>query len=304
MAKAGYSSKEAVAVSLGIQAGNVEIIGVVSKIHQYPPNKTSGEQGDPFGCVQVAFQQYDSKWVKEDTEPVKMEFGWGGGFGKTEKFHPGLATDAKDDDPQDLGDELDVEGNCICAIVDGAALNTKCKWLILSLSMEKLGFKPEILGNGFLPDLIGTRGHVNTITQERIPGSTAKKEPTALVFDRIDVFPYEKKGKGAVAATPAKTAPAAKGKTPPPPPAGDDDEAIALSTLAAVKADQAGETLELKVFKSKATSKLMRNKVPTARHKGILALIADPAWLAEQSEVDDAGFVFDADDSTIQFAGE
>lgn len=307
MGKAGFSSKDAVAVSLGIQEGNVEIIAAISKIHQYPPNKDTGDQGEPFGCVQLELQQYDSKWVKDDAEPTKMEFGWGGGFGKADKFHPGLAQNAQDDDPQDLGDEVDIEGNCICTIVDGAQLNTKCKWIMLSLSLEKLGFKPEVLGNGFLPDLIGTRGHVKTITLERIPGSTAKREPTALVFDRIDVFPYEAKKKPAAsakggAATPAKTG---TSKTPPPPaPAGDDDETIAVRTLAEVKTEQGGETLEIKAFRSKSTSKLMRAKVPTARHKAILALMTDPAWLQEQSEAEDAGMVFDADASTIEFASE
>lgn len=314
MAKASFSAKDAVAVNLGIQEGNVEIVAAICKIHQYPPNKNTGEQGEPFPCVQIEFQQYDSKWNKMDEEPVKMEFG----IGKMDKFHPGLATGPDDDEPADQGDEVDVEGNCIAVVSDGAKLNKKSKWIILTTSMEEKGFKPEVLGNGYLPDLVGTRGHVKSIAQERMPNSTAKNDPTALVFDRIDVFPYEAKSKkpAAPAGKPAtkSAAPAAKptGKpaTPPPPAANtssasgsDDDEVTARSVIAEVQAEMSGEepvTLEIKALKSKTTAKLMRNKIAVNRHKGINALIGDPAWLEEQANAE-AGFYFDAEAGTVIF---
>lgn len=306
MGKAGFGSKDAVAVSLGIEAGNVEIVSAVSKIHQYPPNKTTGQQSEPFGCVQLGFQQFDQNWNKLDEEPVKMEFGWGGGFGKAHKFHPGLVDSADDDDVQDQGEEVDVEGNCIYAIEDGSRLNTKCKWIIFTTSMEKFGFKPEVLGNGYLPDLIGTRGHVHTVKAERMAGSTAKNDPTNLLFDSITVFPYDKKSKKGPVPAPAAGKPAVKaaaGKSAPAPaPAGSDDDATALEMFNLVKGDLAGSELEVKSLKSKVTAKLMRNKIPTGRHKAVLAIISNPDWLISLSEQDDAGFAFDADTSVLMFA--
>lgn len=309
MAKASFSAKDAVLVSLGIQAGNVEITGAVCKIHQYPPNKTTGKQGDPFPCVQLEFQQYDSKWEKLDEEPVKQEFG----IGKSEKFHPGLAKSADDEDPEDLGDEVDVEGNCIAVVADGAHLNKKCKWIILTDSMEKLGFKPEILGNGFLPDLIGTRGHLKTIPQDKMPNSESDKEPTALVFDSISQFPYEKKGAGkSAAAKPGAKAPApAAGKTaaksaPAPAAASntDDDEATAISTIQEIITELAGDdpvSLDVRALKSKVTAKLMRNKVPIGRHKSIGALVGDVAWLEAQADSQTIPMMWDGDESKVVF---
>lgn len=285
MGKASFGSKDAVLVSLGVEAGNVEIVAAISKVHQYPPNKGTGEQGEPFFCVQLEFQQYSDKWVKSDDAPIPMEFG----AGKLDKFHPGLATSAEDEEPTDQGDELNVEGNCIAVIQDGAKLNKKCKWIMLTSSLEAFGFKPEILGNGYLPDLIGTRGHVKTIPLERMPNSTAKNDPTALVFDRIDVFPYEK-AKGATKApakAPAKTVAPAKAGSPAPAASStevsSDDETVAVQMLSEVMKEQAGQSLETKVLKSKVTAKLMRAKVPVNRHKGITSLVGDPAWLEEKA---------------------
>lgn len=305
MAKASFASHDASSTNFGIQEGNVEIVAAICKIHQYPPNSTTGEQGEPFPCIQLALQQYDSKWVKSDDEPVKMEFG----VGKLDKFHPGLATGADDDEPQDMGDEVDVEGNCIAVVSDGAKLNKKSKWIIFTDSMEQKGFKPEVLGNGFLPDLIGTRGHVTSIKQERMPNSTAKNDPTALVFDRIDTFPYETK-KGAKAPAKAPVAPAkapVKGAAPKPTPAAaaptdSDDETVASESIHAIMMEVSGEdavALDVKALKSKVTAKLMRNKVPLNRHKGILALVGDPAWIEELSGT--LGFGWDADTTSVVF---
>lgn len=313
MAKASFAPQDASSTSFGIQEGNVEVVAAVSKNHQYPPNSSTGEQGDPFPCVQLAFQQYDSKWNKLDDEPVKMEFG----VGKLDKFHPGLAASTDDDDPQDLGDEVDVEGNCIAVVSEGAKLNKKSKWIIFTDSMVAKGFKPEVLGNGYLPDLIGTRGHVTSIKQERMPNSTAKNDPTALVFDRIDAFPYEAKGKPATKpATAAK--PPVKGAAKPPvapataakPPAtaatattmSGDDEEVAKEAVQAIMTEISGDepiALDVKALKSKVTAKLMRNKVPLNRHKGILALIGDPAWIEELSG--SFGFGWDADTTSVVF---
>lgn len=300
MAKASFLINDAAASNFGIKEGNVEIVGAITKVHQYPPNRQTGVASDPFPCVQLEMRQFDKDWSPLGDDTTKMEFS----VGKIEKFHPGNAVSAEDQDPEDVGVEVDVEGNCIVLAEDGARFSKQCAWIRFTDTLEQRGFKPEVLGNGFVPELIGTRMHVTTIELPRMPNSTKKEAPTALVCTKIEVFPYDKKTKVAVkpvagkpvvkstAATPAaaKTAPVK---------ATDTNEDIALSTFIAIATENPGEQVALKVIKSKAVAKLMRNKVPVTQHKSISTLITDHAWL--EAICDAQGYSFDASEEIVMF---
>lgn len=301
MAKVSNSVKDAIKQSFGITEGNVEITNAVSTVFQYPPNKGTGKQSAAFGCVQFTFDVLDKEFNSKGEDPVKVELGWG----DLEKFHPGQADSASDDDPTDLGDELEVIGNCIYS--DGSRLGTNTSWIRFTDSMEKQGFKPEVLGNGFLPDLIGTKGHLFTQTLEKWSGYKGEKDPTQLIFDKIVAFPYDKKGKGAVKAPAGKPAPtAAKAPTnvaakPAPAAAetGNASEDMAKEILSTLKAANGGKEMDLKSLKSKATAHMMRNKVPVPQHKGVCAHLADADFLTTAAE--ELEFGFDADESKLLF---
>lgn len=301
MAKVGYGSKDAIKLGFGVQEGNVLITNAEAKVHQYPPNSKTGRQSDEFGCVQVTFQLLDKDFEPKGEEDVAtMEFGWG----DLEKFHPGKATGPDDDDPEDLGTEIDVAGNCIYS--DGSRIATSTGWVRLTASMEQCGFKPEVLGNGYLPDLIGTKGHVRTETLEKWPGYKKDDPPTQLVFDKIVGYPYEGKQsskggkpKPSAAAKPLK--PASPASSVPSVPSGPTSESLAAEILSEIRVEAAGKEMDLKAIRSKATAKLMRRKVPVPQHKAVFAVLADPEFLEAQAEIEGQEFSWDADEGKVIF---
>lgn len=311
MPKVSCAAKDAVEVSLGIQEGVVEIVGAVVKVHQYPPNRRSGEQGDPFPCVQLTVVRCDKNGERISTDEIKEELG----IGKLDKFHPGKAENAADNDPEDLGEEVDTEGNCIYATDANSHLNKKCKWILFADSLEQKGFKPEVLQNGYMTDLVGLKVEVKTETLPRTPGYKGDKDPTALVATRILQFPYDKKGK-ASAKAPAKSQakPPASASAPAPaatPSTSGTDEEIALSMLGAVADEYAGqeEAIERRKLQTAVQTKLMRLKVPVKQHKGILDLVKNDEWLqAKTAEEDDSPvfgrIVVDFEAATVMFAAK
>ncbi len=304
MPRVSFASADLVDVSFGITEGSVEIVSAISKVHQYPQNRKTGVQGDPFPCVQIQFAHLDPKTgQKTDAEPATMEFG----IGSLDKFHPGKVTGPDDEDPEDLGDEVGTEGNTLYPVEDGNRITKSSKWSHLVVSMEQLGFKPEVLGTGYLPSLVGTKGHVKTVTLPKFD-NTREKEPTALVFDKITQFPYEKKG------TAPKPAPAKPGTTKPAsgkpasaPPAApateeaDTDEinAIATTTLSTVAEKNGGSEMARTKLKSQALTTMLRAKVNAKNQKAVNELFASDEWLTEACE--NLGIGFDADSGTITF---
>ncbi len=306
MPKVSCASKDAVEVSLGIQEGVIEITKAVVRVHQYPPNRKTGEQGDPFPCVQITAVCCDKNGERTSDDEIKEELA----LGSLDKFHPGKASGPDDNDPEDQGYEVDSEGNCIYATEDGARLNKRCKWIILADSLEQHGFKPEVLGNGYMPDLVGLKCEVKTEAGYKIPGRTYQKDPTHLVVTRILQFPYDKKkakaGAGAKAAS--KPAAAASATAAPAAPAASGEEGIALNMLTAVADEYAGQgDIERKKLQTAVQTKMMRGKVPINMHKPVLALVKDDEWLGRVTTEQEDSPVFgrivvDFQAGTVAFA--
>ena len=299
MAKASLATRDSVETSLGIQEGNVEFVAACCKVHQFPPNKKTGSQSDPFCCAAIQLQKLDKEMESDGSDPSWTYLT----FGKDSlvKFHPGDAQSADDDDPSDLGEEVDTEGNTVFLVDEGAKLNKKCKWMMFASSLEQMGFKPDILGKGFFPDLIGTKAHVKTIKMERI--SDEGEPPTCLVVDKIFVYPYAKKaGKaaaGAAAGTGAagKKAPDKKAK----PEASSSDNGDlseshekAMEIMGDLSAEQSGVEIPLKKLHALAQTKMIRGKVPGKLQKEVLALTDSEDWLGENG--------FEVEDGVIKFA--
>jgi hypothetical protein len=312
MPKVSMSAKDAVDVSFGIQEGTVEITKCVTKVHQFPPNKQTGDQGDPFPCVQLTVVRCDSDGKRISEDEITEELG----VGKLEKFHPGKADSADDESPEDLGTEVETEGNCIYAVGEGDHFAKTCKWIRFAESLEAKGFKSEVLGRGFMPDMVGMVLKVKTDTLPRTPGYTGKKDPTALVAEKILVFPYDKKkGKGAPAkgsssgsgSSTSKTESKSESK---PESKGDDAESVALKYLAEVAAEYAGKDgIERKKLQTAVQTRLMRNKVPAKSHPDILGKVKDDEWLTKVTVEDEDSPVYgkimvDFDESTVTFPAE
>lgn len=301
--RASFASEDAGKTSFGIQEGFVEVLGAVVKVHQYPPAKGSSDQSDPFPCVQLELAKLDDKGEKLDEDPVKMEFG----IGKLEYFHPGKVSDPDDEeeDVEDLGEEVDTEGNCIAVVVDGRKVHGKTKWMIFTESLEKHGFKTTVLKRGYMPDLVGLRAHVVSRPMEKIPGSTAKKDPTCLVVDKILQFPWDKPKSGKKSSSASSKVNGKVKETKESSPAEDasvseDVTELALSTLRTVAKDLSGKTVDRKKVQVAAQTTMMKEKAAPKLHRPVIDLLRSDEWLEENSA--EIGFVVDFDEGKVTFA--
>lgn len=299
MAKVGYAAGDAVETGLNFNEGWGEVVEISAIVHQFPANKTTGEQSDPGTMVRMMIQRTDADGKHTQDDPIEEFFG----CGSLEKFHPGVADSATDPDPEDQGTEVGAEGNCLWS--DGSKINKRSKWAIFTSSLEAKGFRPDILSNGFLPDLVGLKGFFTSIAMPKDADRVYKRDPKALVMQNITARPYEGKGKGgakaAAAAAPKNgkvSAPAAKAAAAASNGAGDDGEVDALATQLFVKMAEnlAGQSLPRTKIPGKLVSLLAKgpngnDPVSPKLHKPIQEVYKNDAWLAEKAA--DLDYAFD-----------
>lgn len=313
MGKVGFAPKDLVESGFGFERGRGRIVEIWSKWHQNPPAKKdnpeygikAGDQFPPQLVVQLGLVHVNEKLEAIDQEVKYVELPVmtkNQGNESPTPFSVGNAKDANDENPVDVtpnGVVVDATGNCIFARQDGIGINSKTKYGKFIKSMADHGFKAEVLGNGFLPDLIGTVAVFGEKAEEKWDGYTGTKDPTSFqCLETPIVFPYEQKGKGGAAAA-KKPAPSAAGKPPAATAAagstaapstttapsngsgGDDLQAIAIQAAQAVVADNAGKELDLKAFRTKIQQKLMKLGVkPPTLHPKVLELFKNDESLA------------------------
>lgn len=323
MPKAGYSSKDlAPDTGFGFEKGRGEVVEAVVKVHQYPksqkePNKA---QSAPFICVQLGLIHLNDKLERMDDEVkyVQISIGSKG----LEHFSVGMAKNAEDENPVDLGQEVDVTGNCIFVRDEGTQIHPKTGWGTfvgeaemksadgkeVYKGLQKAGFKPEVLGQGFIPDLVGMKGWFGNAVREKWEGYQGEKDPTVFMVREIYVYPYDvKKSKGAPAAkTAAKSAtpagaPATSGAaTPGSNGAATDGDLMkyAVGASLAVVEDVKGQKIDLKTFRTKVQQKLLKQAVkPPSIHPKILDLLKSGDTTAEIGA--EAGFMVDEDGMVV-----
>src|ERR1041385_6456721 len=201
MPKVSFATKDGVRGGGSIfQEGDVEITHAACLAHQFQASR-SGRQAPPSCDVVLTMLRTDQTEPPFD-EPVMKYYSLG--TNSLDRYHPGEAKGRDDQNPRDLGADMDTVGNCIYA-VDGSPLNKGCKWMKLVASLEKCGFNPEILAAGYLPDLVGLRGHMITeVLKLNRQKEQDERDPTVMVFDKVTQFPYMAKGKAAAAKAPAQ----------------------------------------------------------------------------------------------------
>ncbi len=320
MGKASFATKDMSDVGFGFERGKGRIVEATVRYHQYPVRKKddpktgakAGDQSAPFQCVQLGLVHVDDALKQIDDEVKYVELGYmtrAQRDAESAPFSIGQAKNAADENPVDLapnGVDLGPVGNCIYVKEDGVAINKKTAWGRFVESLEKKGFKSDVLGNGFIPDLIDTVADFGNMTLEKWEGYTGDKDPVAFVCQATPiVFPYEGKGnKGAAGkastakapaapAQPANTATAAAGAAP-----AGDLTAIAVNAAKLVVADQQGKELDLKGFRTKVQQKLMKMEVkPPTLHPKILELFKQDETVAAIGA--EAGFMVGEDGGIV-----
>lgn len=317
MPKASFAAKDGYEPKLGFVEGNFEVVEACTKVFQYPPNKETQEQYPPFLAAVLMMAKTDEKGNRLDEEPLEKILRIEKDLSK---MRPGKCLTRDDQDPIDQGDELDTEGNtCFCE--EGVKINVNSAFLVFTKSLEERGFKSEILGAGFLPDLVGLKGHAKTEKGEKRTFGGREIEPNYLIVDRILERPYEKaangtakKGMGKAGSTAAAgtTGTAAKlqqaaGKSgikavdkpeekveekPVEKAEGNDDAAdAAIGLLAELSGELAGETRDKQKLYAMAYARLVRNKDRDKKlDKQVIEYLKSDEWLTEKAA--EMGFEF------------
>jgi hypothetical protein len=310
-----FNPKDAYEVKGGFQEGWGEVVGAKSIIFQFPANKQTGEQSAPFTGVLLSIQRVDEAGKKLSAEPdeeiLKVDK-------NLEAARPGNMASRTATDADDLGMDLGTEGNCIYT-TEVYKFNKKSKFIVLCDSLVANGFKPEVLGTGFLPDLVGLRAHFKRSAPQKFKTDTGEeKDYDSLIVDKISRYPYEK---SAAKATPAakKAAPSQgteqklNGAPAPGPaeettaaaPTGDTDsiDSIVIGILRLVSTENSGKEVPLNRMKALAYQKLMGNKdLAAAQKKAGQELIGNVDWLMEHAI--ETAVLIGPDGATASFLGE
>ena len=272
MPKVSFATKDAVEGGSIFQEGDVEITHAVCLAHQFQASR-SGRQAPPSCDVVLTMLRTDQTETPFD-EPVMKYYSLG--TNSLDRYHPGEAKGRDDQNPRDLGADMDTIGNCIYA-VDGSPLNKGCKWIKLVASLEKCGFNPEILAAGYLPDLVGLRGHVVTeVIKLGRQLEKSERDPTVLVFDKVTQFPYMAKGKAAAAKAPV--------------PASDNGAGFeaavdaAMQAMAQLTVQYAGQkSVDLRKVQAAYLTKLVHQ--PAEIQRQARELFKDRNWLEGQADL-------------------
>lgn len=318
MPRGSFKHEDASQGGIGFQEGHVLVTKSVIAVHQFPPNSKTNEQSDAFCAMRWTLKKLDAEWNELGGDEGDMTVVLPIRLGMLDQMRPGKLApkdfDNLDVEPEDLGDEVDTEGNALF-LVEGAKPGRG--WAIMEESLRKCGFKPEISGRGVASDFEGMVAHFKTVEGAKyIAKQGAKKgqevTPTNLVCDRIHTYPYDKKkgSTGAAAAGKGTSTTAASGKANGAAAgAGADDTLTAavavFGKLSAefkkeVPADKEVPRLD---FQKAVTKELMRQRIATKIQKNIMDMIKDNEKITElaMALVDQAG-AFSTDGEKVTFA--
>lgn len=305
MPKASFAAKDGYEPKGGFQEGFFEVVDAYTQVFQYPVSKKDGTQYPAFLAAVLMLMKTDEKGNQLPDQEEALEK-----VIRIEKdlakMRPGNVTNGDDPEPDDLGDELDTKGNTIYC-EEGAKINVNSGFLVFSKSLEEQGFKAEILGRGYMPDLIGLKAHAKTEKEEKRTIDGKDVEPTKFLVDRILVRPYETAKKpagkasagkapaGVKGAAPSATAPKPVSKTAPAPVDNEEADTIATGLVIELSAELANETRTKNKFFTLAFSRLVKDtKRDKSNDKAIQELLKSNEWLELKAE--ELGFTF-ADDS-------
>ena len=285
MARASFRHEDAAKGGLRFQEGTIVIRKSFATNFQYPPNRTTNEQSDPFPAIVWQGVRVNSDNEPLEDQPVEIVQR----VGELGKVRPGKLApkdfDNMNVDPEDLGADVGVEGNAL-VVDDGVSLSRD--WGRLDESMRKAGFKAEIAGRGITTDYEGTILHLKTVKGEKYIAKSGKKagqevEPTHLECDKILVYGYDVKkpsasaSKGAASKSTSTSASGSNGHAKPGE-AGEVGDAVLEMAKAVVlnltdqfkSAIPAGKEVGFDVFEKALPMELMRQNGKPGENKGKL----------------------------------
>jgi len=301
MPRVSLKHEDAMMGGFGVQEGYFEVTKSVCAVHQFPPNSKTGKQSDPFTAIRWSLTKLNEDWtVADESEqavlPIRLS--------TLDKMRPGNLNnpDDMDEEPEDLGNEVDTEGNSIYG-EDGAKVSGN--WGAMEESLRKCGFRANVIERSYLPDFVGMKFHLKTVDagSYKDKNTGEEKKATNLVCDQIHTFPYESKGKAKAG---AKGKAAAKSAAAPAEESNDDAKGALLEVLSDPddgfkKVVKSGAEIKRSMFQVQLQLMLTRKKVDKGIVPAIMTLVKsddDLVALAEESGL----FAVDAEAGTITFS--
>lgn len=315
--------------STGALAGKFEVLGSVFKVHkdkEYEPRPGQTPRPASPPCVALVLKvspiSDDGERLEDaDTRDIVLKLG----SKSLATFHPGRGSDPDDADPEDLGDELNTEGNTLFISGGDVTMNAKSGYTVFMKSLQHKGFAKEKIAQCWAPHFKGLKFELATVTPDKLEAYGQKKGEgnkdgeniTYKVVQSVVSFPDAKKaGKGVKAEAPAAAAKAEKKSAKPAASDDDDDdngagdsgnggneaEAEALRVLTATAAKLAGKTKKIDQAKTFWVTVYSDPKVKgkTALQAEARKFINNEKWLADKLE--DLNAVVDLDEKTVTFA--
>ncbi len=192
MPRVSYHPDDSYRGGYDVPEGLAEITGAKALIHQFPPNKETGEQQDAMTKAAIEFQPLD-KDGHPDGDVVEQLYK----FGKTSQVLP-----ENEDGDGPVENETGAEGPAFWADEDWKP-NNKTQWMVFSERLIKCGFNEGRVRGGDLSELVGTVGEIK---HEQMTGNIGGMDTkwSVSVFKTISQFPYDSK-KSAKSKTKAKS---------------------------------------------------------------------------------------------------
>jgi hypothetical protein len=308
MPRVGFSIEEGVSSSqFKFEEGRGRIVAAVATVDKI------GEYDAKCG-IKVSVQRLGRDGKPTDDEPVDEFLP----CGPITKFHPANAKSAEDQDPEDAGDEVGVEGNCILAI-EGAHIDRKAKLWVFGSSAQEKGLRPALL-DGYAPHLVDLDADFAQQVMPKGDGFTGKRDPTCLIVKKegniYNLAEINKRvgggagtGTGKPAPVPVTGKPSAPAAAKPTPAAastnGDNSaetDMLAIQLFAALPGKK-----ELTLTTAKVASRLMtvmvshKPSLTPVQIRDVQKVTGQPGWIAEQAEA--SGWAVEGENVTIPVAG-
>jgi hypothetical protein len=132
----------------GVEAGNYEVTAA-----KFANIKTDFRPNQLYLVLSCAVLDKDGDKVRgADDVEINLSFG----EKSLEAFHPGQGSAPGDDDPTDVGDGVDAEGNTVWCEQD-AQFNKSCGAIVFMESLAKAGFPKATLDRCWADDYVGLK---------------------------------------------------------------------------------------------------------------------------------------------------
>jgi hypothetical protein len=233
----------AVESSGGLQAGTVEVLSAVYKVHkakEYEPRPgQTARKNDPVCALSLKITPISDDGERLEDADIK-DLTLSLGSSSLASFHPGKGSSVSDSDPEDEGTEVNAEGNTLFTAGGDVKMNAACGYTRFMKSLQHRGFDGQKIAQCWAPNFVGLKFAYTSVTPDKLEAYGQKagdpnKQGENITFKVVDKIialpkgqkPSEAKSNGtAAAAAPPKKAKAAAAQVE------DDDDAGAGSAEA------------------------------------------------------------------------